>query len=69
MVVLFPNRVVAINAVSGQAVQELSLTGRHAIGVPLGLAADAATGTVYLFTGAARLSWADVTRWSDHTVW
>lgn len=56
VVVLFPHRLVAVNVVSGRVVQQLPLTGRHAIGVPLGLATDAATGTVYLFTGAAAAS-------------
>ena len=56
VVVLFPHRLVAVNVVSGRVVQRLPLTGRHAIGVPLGLASDAATGTVYLFTGAAAVS-------------
>lgn len=51
MLVLFPHKVVALNAVSREVVQQVPLTGRNAIGNPLGLASDAATGTVYLFTG------------------
>lgn len=52
VLVLFPHKVVALNTVSRQCVQQLPLTGRAAIGNPLGLSADPATGTVYLYTGA-----------------
>ncbi len=62
VLVLFPHRLVAVNVVSGRVVQQLPLTGRHAIGVPLGLATDAATGTVYLFTGAAAASCGSTSR-------
>lgn len=51
VLVLFPHKLVALNTVSRQAAQQLPLTGRSAIGNPLGLAADAITGTVYLYTG------------------
>lgn len=55
MLVLFPHKLVALNTVSRQAVQQLPLTGRSAIGNPLGLVTDAATGAVYLYTGAPSL--------------
>jgi Pep3/Vps18/deep orange family len=55
VLVLFPHKLVALNTVSRQAVQQLPLTGRSAIGNPVGLAADATTGAVYLYTGALGL--------------
>ena len=51
VLVLFPHKLVALNAVSRQPVQTLALTRRSAIGNPLGLAADASTGAMYVFTG------------------
>jgi Pep3/Vps18/deep orange family len=56
VLVLFPHKLVALNRVSRQAVQQLPLTGRSAIGNPLGLAADANTAAVYLYTGAPYLA-------------
>ena len=55
VLVLFPHKLVALNTISRQAVQQLPLTGRSAIGNPLGLVTDAATGAVYLHTGVLSL--------------
>lgn len=52
VILLYPDCIVAINTVSGAAVQRLHLADcRPGVANPLGLATDAATATVYLFTG------------------
>lgn len=56
MMLLYPDRIVAVNTISGAAVQSLPLPeGRSAAAAPLGLVTDATTGTLYMFTGTHSL--------------
>ncbi len=55
VVLLAGGRLRCINRVSGQTVQELALPGGPSSAPALGLAADEAAGTLYLFTGTRSL--------------
>lgn len=52
LVLLAGGRLHAVNRVSGKTVQEIALGGAVGGAPALGLAADQAAGTIYLFTGA-----------------
>ena len=53
MLLLYPTRLLALNAVSHAVVQDIALAGRGApgyAGQPLALATDPATASIYLYT-------------------
>ena len=55
LLLLYPTRLLALNAVSHAVVQDIALAGRGApgyAGQPLALATDPATASVYLYTSA-----------------